>query len=76
MSGTEGKRGEEFHGRLASAFKKASAGSIQNVHKEVWVFGSIDLNHQAILHDDKTGTNFAASDPRADGSAIPEPVRP
>jgi gamma-glutamyltranspeptidase/glutathione hydrolase len=31
---------------------------------------------QAILHDSKTGTNFAASDPRADGSAIPEPVRP
>ncbi|MBZ5610837.1 MAG: gamma-glutamyltransferase [Acidobacteriia bacterium] len=31
---------------------------------------------QAILHDSKTGTNFAASDPRADGAAIPEPVRP
>ena len=29
---------------------------------------------QAILHDSKTGTNYAASDPRADGSAIPEPV--
>ena len=28
---------------------------------------------QAILHNSKTGTNFAASDPRADGSAIPEP---
>jgi gamma-glutamyltranspeptidase/glutathione hydrolase len=27
---------------------------------------------QAILHNSKTGTNFAASDPRADGSAIPE----
>lgn len=31
---------------------------------------------QAILHDSKTGTNFAASDPRADGAAIPEPVVP
>jgi gamma-glutamyltranspeptidase/glutathione hydrolase len=29
---------------------------------------------QAILHDSRTGTNYAASDPRADGSAIPEPV--
>ena len=29
---------------------------------------------QAILHDSDTGTNYAASDPRADGSAIPEPV--
>jgi gamma-glutamyltranspeptidase/glutathione hydrolase len=31
---------------------------------------------QAILHDSKTGTNYAASDPRADGAAIPEPIRP
>jgi gamma-glutamyltranspeptidase/glutathione hydrolase len=31
---------------------------------------------QAILHNSKTGTNFAASDPRADGSAIPEPMMP
>ena len=31
---------------------------------------------QAILHDSKTQTNYAASDPRADGSAIPEPVVP
>jgi gamma-glutamyltranspeptidase / glutathione hydrolase len=29
---------------------------------------------QAILHDSKTGTNFGASDPRADGAAVPEPV--
>ena len=27
---------------------------------------------QAILHDSKTGLNFGASDPRADGAAIPE----
>ncbi len=31
---------------------------------------------QAILHDSKTGTNYAGSDPRADGAAIPEPIRP
>jgi len=31
---------------------------------------------QAILHDSKTGTNFAASDPRADGEAVPEPIVP
>jgi len=30
---------------------------------------------QAILHNSKTGTNYAASDPRADGAAVPEPVR-
>jgi gamma-glutamyltranspeptidase/glutathione hydrolase len=29
---------------------------------------------QAIMHNSKTGTNFAASDPRADGAAIPEPI--
>jgi gamma-glutamyltranspeptidase/glutathione hydrolase len=31
---------------------------------------------QAILHNTKTNTNYAASDPRADGAAIPEPIRP
>jgi len=31
---------------------------------------------QAILHDSKTKTNYAASDPRADGAAVPEPIRP
>jgi gamma-glutamyltranspeptidase/glutathione hydrolase len=30
---------------------------------------------QAILHDSKTGINYAASDPRTDGSAVPEPIR-
>lgn len=29
---------------------------------------------QAILHDSRTGTNYAASDPRADGAAVPEPI--
>jgi gamma-glutamyltranspeptidase/glutathione hydrolase len=29
---------------------------------------------QAIAHDSRTGTNYAASDPRADGSAVAEPI--
>ncbi len=29
---------------------------------------------QAILHDSRTKTNYAASDPRADGEAIPQPI--
>ena len=31
---------------------------------------------QAIAHDSKTGTNYAASDPRADGAAIPVLITP
>jgi len=31
---------------------------------------------QAILHNSQTGINYAASDPRADGAAVPEPLRP
>lgn len=31
---------------------------------------------QAILHNSKTKTNYAASDPRADGAAVPEPIQP
>ena len=30
---------------------------------------------QAILHDSKTGTNYAGSDPRADGAATPQPIQ-
>jgi gamma-glutamyltranspeptidase/glutathione hydrolase len=29
---------------------------------------------QAILHDSKTGVNYAGSDPRSDGAAMPEPL--
>jgi gamma-glutamyltranspeptidase/glutathione hydrolase len=29
---------------------------------------------QAVMHNSKTGVNSAASDPRADGTAEPEPV--
>lgn len=31
---------------------------------------------QAILHNSRTKTNYAASDPRADGEAVPEPIVP
>jgi gamma-glutamyltranspeptidase/glutathione hydrolase len=31
---------------------------------------------QAILHDQETGVNFAGSDPRSDGAAIPEMITP
>jgi len=30
----------------------------------------------AVMHDSATGVNFASSDSRADGSAIPEPLQP
>jgi hypothetical protein len=43
-SGAESQWRKEFPGRRASALKKASAGSIQKVHKEAWIFGSIDLS--------------------------------
>jgi gamma-glutamyltranspeptidase/glutathione hydrolase len=29
---------------------------------------------QVVLHNSTTGVNFGASDPRADGSAEPEPL--
>jgi len=31
---------------------------------------------QAILYNSTTKTKFGASDPRADGAAVPEPIRP
>jgi gamma-glutamyltranspeptidase/glutathione hydrolase len=30
---------------------------------------------QAIIHNSNTATNYAASDPRSDGAAVPEPMR-
>ena len=29
---------------------------------------------QAVMHDSKSGVNYGASDPRADGVATPEPI--
>ncbi|MBV9435571.1 MAG: gamma-glutamyltransferase [Acidobacteria bacterium] len=37
-------------------------------------YSSVMGRGQAILHNSRTGVNFAASDPRADGAAIPEPA--
>ncbi|HWB83885.1 MAG TPA: gamma-glutamyltransferase [Bryobacteraceae bacterium] len=31
---------------------------------------------QVVMHNSRTGTNYAASDPRGDGAAIPEPIVP
>ncbi len=42
-----------------------------NVRKE---YSSWMGRGQAVLHNSKTGVNFAGSDPRADGAAVPEPV--
>lgn len=38
------------------------------------VYSALMGRGQAVLHNSKTGTNFAASDPRADGSMEPEPI--
>ena len=42
-----------------------------NVRKE---YSTAMGRGQAVLHNSKTKVNFAASDPRADGSAEPEPI--
>ncbi len=48
-------------------------GHLVNIHREFdWYFMG---RGQAILHNSKTNINYAASDPRADGSAEPEPLR-
>ena len=44
-------------------------GHVLQVHTN---YTSLMGRGQAILHDSKTGINFGASDPRADGAAIPE----
>jgi gamma-glutamyltranspeptidase/glutathione hydrolase len=44
-------------------------GHVLQVHSD---YTSVMGRGQAILHDSKTGTNFGASDPRADGAAVPE----
>ena len=42
-----------------------------NVRKE---YSTAMGRGQAVLHNSKTKVNFGASDPRADGSAEPEPI--
>ncbi len=42
--------------------------------KVLGAFSSEMGGGQAVVHDSKTGVNFAASSPRKDGAAIPEPI--
>jgi gamma-glutamyltranspeptidase/glutathione hydrolase len=51
--------------------KLASQGHVITMRPEYF---EIMGRGQAILHDSATGMNYAASDPRADGAAIPEPM--
>jgi gamma-glutamyltranspeptidase/glutathione hydrolase len=50
--------------------KLTSMGHILDVRK---AYSTSMGRGQAIMHDSKTGVNFGASDPRADGSAEPQP---
>ena len=54
---------------LASLEALSKLGHVLQVHSD---YTSQMGCGQAILHDSKTGLNFGASDPRADGAAIPE----
>jgi gamma-glutamyltranspeptidase/glutathione hydrolase len=46
-------------------------GHVLIVRKE---YSAVMGRGQAVLHNSKTGGNAGASDPRADGSAEPEPI--
>jgi gamma-glutamyltranspeptidase/glutathione hydrolase len=61
----------EFRVPAATLQKLSEHGHIIRIQRE-YVEGA--GRGQAILHNSKTGINFAASDPRADGSAIPEQI--
>jgi gamma-glutamyltranspeptidase / glutathione hydrolase len=50
--------------------KLSSMGHIFRVDRE---YSTSMGRGQAVLHDSKTGVNYGASDPRADGSAEPQP---
>lgn len=50
--------------------KLTSMGHLLTVHEE---YSSVMGRGNAVLHDSKTGINYGGSDPRADGSAEPEP---
>jgi gamma-glutamyltranspeptidase / glutathione hydrolase len=56
----------------ATLQKLSARGHILNITREY--FETMGRG-QAILHNSTSGMNFAASDPRADGAAIPEPIR-
>jgi len=46
-------------------------GHVIDVYRE---YDQVMGRGQAILHNSKTGMNYAASDPRGDGAAVPEPL--
>jgi gamma-glutamyltranspeptidase/glutathione hydrolase len=50
----------------------AKGHKVELVHKHSTRMG----RGAAVMHDSKTKVNFGAADPRADGSAEPEPPRP
>jgi len=53
----------------ASLEKLRAMGHVLDVRKE---YSTTMGRGQAVLHDSTTGINFGASEPRADGAAIPE----
>jgi len=50
--------------------KLTSMGDLLTVHEE---YADVMGRGNAVLHDSKSGINYGGSDPRADGSAEPEP---
>ncbi|HKW18126.1 MAG TPA: gamma-glutamyltransferase [Terriglobales bacterium] len=50
--------------------KLTGMGHLLNLHQE---YADVMGRGNAVVHDSKTGINYGASDPRADGSAEPEP---
>jgi len=61
----------EFRVPPATLQQLSERGHIVRMLRE---YDDITGRGQAILHNSNTGTNYAASDPRADGAAVPEPV--
>lgn len=61
----------EFRVPAATLQQLSEKGHIMQIQRE---YTEAMGRGQAILHNSKTGVNFAASDPRADGAAVPEPI--
>jgi gamma-glutamyltranspeptidase / glutathione hydrolase len=56
----------------ATLQRLSEAGHVIDIRRE---YTQVMGRGQAILHNSKTHTNYAASDPRADGAAVPEPIQ-
>ena len=65
--------------RIEGRVPKASVESLKQKGHQVELVREYDSQvtgrGQAILYNSTTSTKFGASDPRADGSAVPEPIR-